>query len=102
MIYSFLSFLAQIRIRNTALITDSCIRGQSILTGNLHVQHDIIHKVGQAGLDGAAELLGLHQRVHKLKNGKDETLEAEDLAVRVDNLVLGAALVHHLAHIFLS
>ena len=37
---------------------------------NLHVEHDVVHEVGEAGLHRAAELGRLHQRVHELEDGE--------------------------------
>ena len=37
---------------------------------NLHVEHDVVHEVGEARLHRAPELGRLHQRVHELEDGE--------------------------------
>ena len=37
---------------------------------NLHVEHDVVHEVGESGLHRAPELGRLHQRVHELEDGE--------------------------------
>ena len=37
---------------------------------DLHVEDDVVHELAEAGLDGPLELGRLHQRVHKLEDGK--------------------------------
>ena len=46
---------------------------------DLHVEDDVVHELAEAGLDGPLELGRLHQRVHKLKDGKYQILKTQHL-----------------------